>query len=65
LLIRLGLPVSVSGYSLDEVHATMFFDKKRQGKTLRFILPTRLGDVKIVNDPGEEYVRRALAVVLN
>lgn len=65
LLIRLDLPVSVSGYSLDEVHATMFFDKKRQGKTLRFILPTKLGDVKIVNDPGEEYVRRALAVVLN
>jgi len=64
LLIRLNLPVSVSGYSLDEVHATMFFDKKRQGKTLRFILPTKLGDVKIVNDPGEEYVRRALAVVL-
>ncbi|MBX3050765.1 MAG: 3-dehydroquinate synthase [Caldilineaceae bacterium] len=64
LLIRLDLPVSVSGYSLDEVQATMFFDKKRQGKTLRFILPTALGDVKIVNDPGGEFVRRALARVL-
>ena len=64
LLLRLDLPVSVSGYSLDEVYATMFFDKKRVGKTLRFILPTQLGDVKIVNNPGEAYVRRALAVVL-
>jgi shikimate kinase/3-dehydroquinate synthase len=65
LLVRLDLPVSVSGYDLDDVYATMFFDKKRQGKTLRFILPTRLGEVIMVNNPGEEYVRRALAVVLN
>ena len=65
LLERLGLPVTLPGYSVDAVHAAMFFDKKRQGKTLRFILPTRLGDVKIVNDPGEEYVRRALEQVLS
>ena len=40
LLERLGLPVTLPGYSVDAVHAAMFFDKKRQGKTLRFILPT-------------------------
>lgn len=64
LLERLDLPVTLSGYSVDAVYAAMFFDKKRQGKTLRFILPTRLGDVQIVNNPGEEFVRRALARVL-
>lgn len=64
LLERLELPVSLAGYSVDAVYAAMFFDKKRVGKTLRFILPTKLGDVQIVNNPGEEYVRRALAQVL-
>ncbi|MBI3959808.1 MAG: 3-dehydroquinate synthase [Chloroflexi bacterium] len=64
LLSRLELPVTLPGYGVDAVYAAMFFDKKRQGKTLRFILPRKLGEVEIVNNPGEAYVRRALERVL-
>ena len=30
----------------------MTFDKKRSGKTLRFIIPQGLGDVVVIDDPG-------------
>lgn len=63
-LERLGLPTSASGLDLDEVYAMMFQDKKRQGKTLRFIIPQSIGDVVIVDDPGGDFVRAALASVL-
>ena len=63
-LDRLGLPTSASGLDLDEVYAMMFQDKKRKGKMLRFIIPQAIGDVAIIDDPGEGYARAALASVL-
>lgn len=64
LLDRLGLPVHVQGYDLDVVRGFMGQDKKRQGKTLRFIIPQSLGDVTIIDDPGDEIVIAALQAVL-
>jgi 3-dehydroquinate synthase len=64
LLDRLGLPVSVSGYSVDAIHAAMAQDKKRAGKKLRFIIPQALGDVVMIDDPGEAVVRRAIETIL-
>ena len=63
-LVRLGLPTSASGLDLDEVYAMMFQDKKRQGKMLRLIIPQDIGDVVIIDDPGADFVRTALASVL-
>lgn len=63
-LDRLGLPTSASGLDLDEVYAMMFQDKKRQGKMLRLIIPHDIGDVVIIDDPGADFVRAALASVL-
>jgi 3-dehydroquinate synthetase len=42
----------------------MFQDKKRRGKMLRFIIPQKIGDVTIIDDPGKQFVRDALASVL-
>ena len=64
LLDRLGLPTSVSGYNPDAIRGFMGQDKKRKGKMLRFIIPQALGEVVIIDDPGEAYVRAALATVL-
>lgn len=63
-LTRLGLPTSAPGLDLDEVYEMMFQDKKRKGRTLRFIIPQAIGDVAIIDDPGESYARDALASVL-
>ena len=63
-LARLELPTSASGLDLNEVYAMMFKDKKRSGRMLRFIIPQAVGDVVIIDDPGEQIVREALASVL-
>ncbi|MCB0159711.1 MAG: hypothetical protein KDD83_16370, partial [Caldilineaceae bacterium] len=57
-------PTRAPGFDVDAVAATMWYDKKRAGKTIRFIIPQALGDVVIVDSPGEEVVRRTLAYVL-
>jgi 3-dehydroquinate synthase len=63
-LDRHGLPVQLAGYDHDAVLAAMGHDKKRAGKTLRFIIPQAIGDVVVVDDPGATLVRQALAQVL-
>lgn len=64
LVDRLGLPIQWSGLDADAVHAAMAHDKKRSGKTVRFIIPQALGDVTIIDDPGRDVVRRALDTIL-
>jgi shikimate kinase/3-dehydroquinate synthase len=44
VLARLGLPTRYQGYSPGEVWQAMATDKKRRGKTLRFILLRAAGD---------------------
>lgn len=63
-LNRLELPTKASGLNLDEVYAMMFKDKKRSGRMLRFIIPQAIGDVVIIDDPGEQVVLDALDSVL-
>jgi 3-dehydroquinate synthetase len=46
------------------VLAAMRHDKKRAGKKLRFIVPQALGDVIVIDDPGEDVVRRAVERVV-
>jgi 3-dehydroquinate synthetase len=64
LLDRLGLPTQVTGYDVDAVYAAMGHDKKRAGKKLRFVVPRALGDVVVIDDPGEAVVRRAIRRVV-
>ena len=61
---RVGLPTRAPGYDVETIMQTMVFDKKRSGKTLRFVIPQALGDVVIIDNPGDEYVRRAVASVV-
>ncbi|MDE0339311.1 MAG: 3-dehydroquinate synthase [Caldilineaceae bacterium] len=63
-LARLELPTEASGLDLNDVYAMMFKDKKRSGRMLRFIIPQAIGDVVIIDDPGEQVVQEALASVL-
>jgi 3-dehydroquinate synthetase len=65
LLERLGLPVNVAGYSVAAIHAAMAQDKKRSGKKLRFIIPQALGDVAVIDDPGDAVVEDAIATVVS
>jgi 3-dehydroquinate synthase len=61
LLDAFGLPTaSKPGWKTDELIAVMRRDKKAAAGQLRFILPTRLGEVKLVGDVPESLVRDVL-----
>src|SRR5262245_60539048 len=61
LLERLQLPTQLPPYPPEAVWAAMATDKKRQGNTLRFILPRAIGDVDIFNDIQKEDVLAVLS----
>jgi 3-dehydroquinate synthase len=64
LLESLGLPVSHAGLvslSADELLEIMRRDKKAEAGRLRFVLPSRLGDVALVTGVDENLVRQVLA----
>jgi 3-dehydroquinate synthase len=58
LLEGFGLPVDLSfladGALRARVAASLFMDKKREGKTMNFVLPRTIGDVDVVKIPVEE-----------
>jgi 3-dehydroquinate synthase len=60
LLTALGLPTETPKLSTDEVLAVMARDKKAASGKLRFVLPTRLGHVELVEGIAEADVRAAL-----
>ena len=51
LLSRIGLPTEALGVSIDPLLQPMLHDKKRRGNTLRFVLPTKIGDITIKDVP--------------
>lgn len=61
LLQRFGLPLAPKPeWPADELIATMRKDKKAIGGRMRFILPTRLGEVALFDDVPEADVRAVL-----
>ena len=61
LLVRAGLPVTMpEGIDPSVVVAAMARDKKRAGGRLRFVLPTRLGEVVIRNDVPEKLIEETV-----
>jgi 3-dehydroquinate synthase len=62
LLRSFDLPVSFKKeWPSDDLIACMYRDKKAAAGKLRFVLPTRLGEVVIVDDVPEVQVREVLA----
>jgi 3-dehydroquinate synthase len=60
LLRRFGLPVEPPGRDVQEVLDAMSYDKKAQAGRLRFVLPTRLGHVELVDDISSDNVLAVL-----
>ena len=62
LLEAVGLPVTApEGPTTDEIIDRMMLDKKTTGGRLRFVLPTRMGHVELVDEVDEALVRDVLA----
>ncbi len=60
LLQQVSLPTQPPPYPPAEVWAAMGADKKRQGNTLRFILPRAIGAVDIFDNVAREHVEEIL-----
>lgn len=60
VLARLGLPTAYRRHSPAKVWQAMTTDKKRQGKTLRFVLPRDVGDVFVTDRVTQEKVLTVL-----
>jgi len=61
LLNELGLPTHPKGvWPIDAMIAAMHRDKKAEAGRLRFVLPTRMGAVRLFDDVPEEQVRQVL-----
>ncbi|MBN1875031.1 MAG: 3-dehydroquinate synthase [Anaerolineae bacterium] len=55
-----GLPVTIPAFNVGEIWEAMTHDKKKYGKTLRWILPSAVGNVEIAADVPETLVRQIL-----
>ncbi len=61
LLRRLGLPTDFSGVSTGRLVDSLWRDKKRQGASLRFVLPVEIGRGEVRSDVPIELVERVIA----
>jgi 3-dehydroquinate synthase len=60
LLAAFGLPIEPPEVGADDVLQTMMHDKKIAHGRLRFVLPTRMGHVELVEDVAPDDVRAAM-----
>ena len=61
LLTAFSLPTAIDrAWPIDDMLATMRKDKKAVGGQMRFILPTKLGEVALFDDVPEGDVRAVL-----
>ena len=60
LLAAIGLPIEMPEVDADDMLAAMQHDKKVAAGRLRFVLPSRIGQVELVGDVGEDDVRAAM-----
>jgi shikimate kinase/3-dehydroquinate synthase len=59
-LVAWGLPVRCPAYTVDSIWEAMAHDKKRRGRSLRWILPLALGEVEISADVPSQLVKAVL-----
>ncbi len=60
---RVGLPVSYSGASFDDLHAVMKVDKKARGSQLRFVVLDDLAKPVVLAGPSEDDLRAAYSAI--
>lgn len=60
LLDDTGLPVSVKDLECDKIYKTMFFDKKVKNNKLMFVLPVKIGEVKLAIVDNETAIKETI-----
>ncbi|NLE46447.1 MAG: 3-dehydroquinate synthase [Chloroflexi bacterium] len=60
ILEQWHLPIRCPPYAVDAIWEAMSHDKKRRGRSLRWILPRAIGEVSVHDDVPSEVVRQVL-----
>jgi 3-dehydroquinate synthase len=60
LISRVPIKTKLSSLKMTDIISAMGRDKKRVGTKLRFVLPTKIGDVKIVDDVPMKLIKKAV-----
>ena len=60
---RVGLPVSYSAASFEDLLATMRVDKKSRGAQLRFVVLSDVGVPTVLAGPSQEHLREAFEAI--
>ena len=60
VLSRWGLPVRCPPFSVDKIREALSYDKKRHQGSLRWVIPTAIGAVKIATDVSPRVVKEVL-----
>jgi 3-dehydroquinate synthase len=61
LLKRLGLSLKDNELNPNDIVRVLYQDKKTIGGKLRFVLPTRIGDVAITDEASDEVILKVLS----
>jgi 3-dehydroquinate synthase len=64
LIHRVPMKVKLSSLKMSEIFDAMGRDKKRDGKKLRFVLPTTIGTTTVVDSIETKVIRSAIAKLL-
>jgi 3-dehydroquinate synthase len=64
LIRRAPMKAKISSLKMADIVNAMDRDKKRVAKKLRFVLPTKIGEVKIVDDVDPNLIRSAVREIL-
>ena len=61
LLKKLGLSLKDNELNPNDIVRVLYHDKKTIGGKLRFVLPTRIGDVAITDEATDEVILKVLS----
>ena len=64
LLQKLELPVIYKGLDSDEIYSLMHLDKKVKKGRINYIVPVKIGEVRITSDIDENIIKEALYDIL-
>jgi 3-dehydroquinate synthase len=64
LIHRVPMKAKLSPSKMNEILDAMGRDKKRDGKKLRFVLPTTIGETRVVDSIDEKLIRAVVKNIL-
>jgi 3-dehydroquinate synthase len=64
LICRIPLPANLSSLKMSDILNAIGRDKKHIGTKLRFVLPTKIGEVKTIDDVNPKLIKQAVKEIL-